>query len=65
MKAVMGAKPDDSGGNSGEEEFPGADMVRCADSPRLPWTPAYLHYACLSSDAAFPCCLMPILQAPA
>ena len=43
MKSMMGAKLGDGGGSGGEEEFPGAGMVRCADSSRLPWTPAYMH----------------------
>ena len=62
MKAMMGAKLGDDGGGSGEEEFPGADMVRCADSPRLPWTPVCMHGSCLSSATAH--CLSPYKQAP-
>ena len=44
MKGVMGTKlGDGGGGGSGEEEFPGAEMVRCVDSSRLPWTPVCMH----------------------
>ena len=64
MKAVMGAKLDDGGGGSGEVEFPGADVVRCADSPRLPWTRAYLHGPCYSSHAASASCLSPSYRLP-